>query len=159
LQANSKDVAGLTATVNRQVCEGSPENCYATFFCALFDPAARKLIYSNGGHNRPVVMRGGEVIRLDESGPPVGLFQNAHFEQAEIQLEPDDLLILYTDGITEAENAAAEEWGEERLIETARGCRRLAPREIISRIMQAADTFAAATAQHDDMTLVIARVL
>lgn len=159
LQANSNDAAGITAVVNRQVYDASPENCYATFFCALFNPALRRLTYSNGGHNRPVVLRGGEVIRLDESGPPVGLFQNAHYEQGEIQLEPDDLLILYTDGVTEAENAVAEEWGEERLIETARDCRRLAPPEMISRIMQAADRFAAGTAQHDDMTLVIARVL
>ena len=158
-QSDSSRVADLTAGVNRLVCEASPENRYATFFYARFDPATNKLIYTNGGHNPPILLRGAEVIRLECGGPPVGLFQASQYQQEEIQLDPGDLLTLFTDGISEAENGAEEEWGEDRLMETARACRDLPPSEIIARIMQAADAFAAGAPQHDDMTLVIARVL
>jgi len=158
-QSDSSKVADLTANVNRLVCEASPENRYATFFYARFDPATGKLIYTNGGHNPPILLRGGETIRLEKGGPPVGLFKASQYEQEEIQLESGDLLTLFTDGVSEAENAAEEDWGEDRLIETARACRDLPPSEIITRIMQAADVFAAGAPQHDDMTLVVARVL
>ena len=158
-QSDSRKVSELTASVNRLVCEASPENRYATFFYALFEPATRTLIYTNGGHNPPVLLRGDEVIRLDLGGPPVGLFKMSQYAQSEIQLLPGDLLVLYTDGVSEAENPAEEEWGEDPLISTARACRDLPPSEIIARIMQAADAFAAGARQHDDMTLVVARVL
>jgi sigma-B regulation protein RsbU (phosphoserine phosphatase) len=158
-QSDSSRVADLTAGVNRLVCEASPENRYATFFYARFDPATNRLIYTNGGHNPPILLRGAEVVRLERGGPPVGLFKASQYEQEEIQLEPGDLLTLFTDGISEAENGAEEEWGEDRLVETARASRDLPPSEIIARIMQAADIFAAGAPQHDDMTLVIARVL
>jgi sigma-B regulation protein RsbU (phosphoserine phosphatase) len=105
-----------------------------------------------------MVLRGSEVLLLENGGPPVGLFRTSCYVQDEIVLEPGDLLILYTDGVSEAENPAEEEWGEAALISTARACSGLPPSEIITRVMQAADTFAAGAPQHDDMTLVIARV-
>jgi sigma-B regulation protein RsbU (phosphoserine phosphatase) len=152
------NVAELMAQVNRLVFDASPENRYATFFYAQFDPATRRLVYTNGGHNAPMLLRGGEVLRLETGGPVVGLFRPASYEQEEIQLQPGDLLVLYTDGISEAENPQEEEWGETALIETASICRDLPPGEIIARIMQAADTFAAGAPQHDDMTVVVAKV-
>ncbi len=158
-QSSDSNVAGLIATVNRLVCDASPENRYATFFYAQFDPATRKLTYTNGGHNPPMLVRGSEVVHLEVGGPPVGLFRLSAYEQDEVQLEPGDLLVLYTDGISEAENPAEEEWGEDALLATARACADLPPTETIRRIMQAADAFSAGAPQHDDMTLVIARVL
>ena len=158
-QAESGKVAELTANVNRLVCDASPENRYATFFYAQFDPATRRLIYTNGGHNAPILLRGEQVIRLETGGPPVGLFRLSQYEQEEVQLQPGDLLVLYTDGISEAENRAEEEWGEDALIATSRACDGLAPLEVIQRIMQEADVFAGGAPQHDDMTLVIARVI
>ncbi|MGA3236063.1 MAG: SpoIIE family protein phosphatase [Bryobacteraceae bacterium] len=154
-----KDVAGLMANVNRLVFDASQSNRYATFFYAQFEPATRKLVYTNGGHNPPVVLRGADAIPLEVGGTPVGLFRETSYEQAEMQLEPGDLLIFFTDGISEAENAANDEWGEDALISTVRACGGLLPAEIIARIMQAADDFAAGAPQHDDMTLVVARVL
>ena len=158
-QAGAGNIAELTANVNRLVCDASPENRYATFFYSQFDPATRTMIYTNGGHNNPILLRGSEVIRLEEGGPPVGLFRFSRYTQGEIQLEPGDLLVLFTDGISEAENPAEEEWGEDALIETARQHRGLLPSEAISRILEAADQFANGAQQHDDMTLVVARVL
>ncbi len=152
-------VADLMGNVNRLVCDASPENRYATFFYAQFDPASRRLIYSNGGHNPPIVLRGEDVLRLEAGGPPVGLFRVSRYTQEEIVLEPGDVLVLFTDGVSEAENPEEEEWGEEALIAAARSCRALPPTEAIARIMQAADEFAGGAPQHDDMTLVVARVL
>jgi sigma-B regulation protein RsbU (phosphoserine phosphatase) len=152
------NVAELMAQVNRLVFDASPENRYATFFYAQFDPATRRLVYTNGGHNPPMVLRGSDVIRLEAGGPVVGLFRAAQFEQEEIQLQPGDILVLYTDGISEAENLHEEEWGEGALVETATACRDLPPSEMIARIMQTADAFAAGAPQHDDMTLVVAKV-
>jgi sigma-B regulation protein RsbU (phosphoserine phosphatase) len=154
-----KDVAGLMANVNRLVFDASQSNRYATFFYAQFEPATRKLVYTNGGHNPPVVLRGADAIQLDVGGPPVGLFRETSYEQAEMQLQAGDLLLFFTDGISEAENSANDEWGEEALIATVRACDGVLPAEIIARIMQAADDFAAGAPQHDDMTLVVARVL
>jgi sigma-B regulation protein RsbU (phosphoserine phosphatase) len=158
-QSASGNVAELISNVNRLVCDASPENRYATFFYAQFDPASQRLVYTNAGHNPPLVLRGEQVLRLEQGGPPVGLFRFSPYVQAEVQLEPADLLILFTDGISEAENPAQEEWGEDALIATARGCIDLPPAEMITRVMQTADAFAAGAPQHDDMTLVVARVL
>lgn len=156
---SSPNVAGLMANVNRLVCEASHSNRYATFFYGQFDPVSLKLVYANGGHNPPILLRESEVIRLEDGGPPVGLFPFSRYSQAEVQLETGDLLVLFTDGVSEAENPNEEEWGEDAVIETSRLCRALAPSEIISRLMEAADAFAAGAPQHDDMTLVIARVV
>jgi sigma-B regulation protein RsbU (phosphoserine phosphatase) len=152
-------VAALMANVNRLVCDASPENRYATFFYAQFDPATRRLVYSNGGHNPPIVLRGGDVLRLETGGPPVGLFRFSQYQQDEMVLQSGDLLVLFTDGVSEAENPGEDEWGEEALVDAARTCRGLPPVEAIARIMQAADHFAAGAPQHDDMTLVVARVM
>jgi sigma-B regulation protein RsbU (phosphoserine phosphatase) len=158
-QATAGDVASLMTNVNRLVYDTSPDNRYATFFYGQFDPASRRLVYTNGGHNPPMLLRGNQVILLETGGPVVGLFPKSEYEQDVIQLLPGDLLVLYTDGISEAENAAEEEWGEGALMEAARACAGLPSAETISRIMLAADAFAAGAPQHDDMTLVVARVL
>jgi sigma-B regulation protein RsbU (phosphoserine phosphatase) len=158
-QAEAGRVAELMTNVNRLVCDATPENRYATFFYGQFDPATRRLVYTNGGHNAPMLLRGDAVQRLEAGGPPVGLFRFSRYVQEEIQLEPGDLLLLYTDGISEAENPAEEEWGEEALIAAARSWAGLCPSEMITRIMEGADAFAAGAPQHDDMTLVVAQVL
>ena len=138
----SDDIAGLVTNVNQLVYDASPENRYATFFYAQFDPATRRLIYTNGGHNPPMLLRGLEVILLEIGGPPVGLFRPARYKQAEVQLEAGDVLVFYTDGISEAENRSEDEWGEAALIAAARSCREQPAMEMITRIMTAADTFA-----------------
>ena len=81
------------------------------------------------------------------------------YEQGSFQLEPGDLLVLFTDGVSESMNGDDEEWGEERLIEFAKACEGLAAVEAMNRIMSAAQTFAAGAPQYDDMTVVVLRVL
>jgi sigma-B regulation protein RsbU (phosphoserine phosphatase) len=158
-RAAENDIAGLMTNVNGLVFDASPSSRYATFFYAQFDPATLRMVYTNGGHNPPMLLRGGEVIRFEVGGPPVGLFRAAQYEQAEVQLAPGDLLLLYTDGMSEAENPAEEEWGEDALIAAARSCFALPSMQMITRMLALADAFAAGAPQHDDMTLVVVRVL
>ena len=157
-QSESASLARLMETVSRLVFDASPSNRYATFFYAEYEAGARKLRYVNAGHNPPMLFRGAELLRLETGGPVVGMFRDAGYEQAEVQLEAGDAIVMFTDGISESMNAADDEWGEDELARAARECLSLPPSEAIARIMQAADRFAAGAPQHDDMTLVVMKV-
>jgi sigma-B regulation protein RsbU (phosphoserine phosphatase) len=156
--AGLHDLAGLMHNVNLLVFEASSANRYATFFYGEYDPATRKLIYVNAGHNAPMILRD-EVIRLDAGGPVVGLLKGAGYEQGECQLEPGDVLVGFTDGISEAMTADDEEWEEERMLAALEACRGRSAAEMIDSVMAAADAFTAGAPQHDDMTLVVVKVL
>jgi phosphoserine phosphatase RsbU/P len=156
------DLAGLIADLSGLVYESSAPNRYATFFYAEYDPSSRRLVYVNGGHNPPVVLRGGasspaDVVRLDAGGPVIGLLLDCAYGQGEVQLGPGDLLVAFTDGVSEAMNAAQEEWGEERLLPVLQELRCEPPALVIERVMAAADAHVNGAPQHDDMTLVVAR--
>ena len=108
------DLAGLMTNMNHLVYEASASNRYATFFYGQYDPAIRRLDFVNAGHNAPVILRGQEVLLLEAGGPVVGLLPRTVYQQMSIQLEPGDLFLGYTDGISEAMNKADEEWGEDQ---------------------------------------------
>jgi sigma-B regulation protein RsbU (phosphoserine phosphatase) len=156
------DLTTLMSNLNRLICESSPANRYATFFYGEYDPKTRRLAYVNAGHNAPMLFRRGagpqEALRLDQGGPVIGLLEVVAFQQGEVGLEPGDVLVGFTDGVSEAMNAADEEWGEERLADTVLACAGLAARAAIVRIMDAADAFVAGAPQHDDMTLIVVRL-
>lgn len=159
----TNDLADMMRNVNLLVYQASSENRYATFFYAQYEPATRLLTYVNAGHNAPMILRkiGAEwqTIRLEEGGAVVGLLPNFPYTQATVQLEAGDLLLAFTDGISEAMNSADEEWGEDRLIETAKSCDGLSAADLLARLVKGADEFAAGAPQHDDMTLIVVRVL
>lgn len=156
-----ENLAALVSNVNRLVYEASSSNRYATFFYAQYNPADRQLTYVNAGHNPPMLFHCSngqwQVSRLETGGTVVGLLESFPYQQACLTIEPEDVFIAFTDGISEALNSSDEEWGEERLIETVEACTGLSPSETIAHIMQAADTFVAGAKQHDDMTLVVLR--
>jgi sigma-B regulation protein RsbU (phosphoserine phosphatase) len=152
------DLAGLMRNVNSLLYEASAANRYATFFYAQYDPSNGTLEFVNAGHNPPVVLRGEEVLRLEADGPVVGLLPGAQYGQSSMGLSPGDILLAYTDGISEAMTMDDEEWGEERMIAAAQACRALRAGQMIDRLMAAADAFTAGAPQHDDMTLVIIKV-
>ncbi len=155
----TQDLARLMTTMNRLIFETSPSNRYATFFYGQYHPPTREFSYVNAGHNAPMVFRNGDVIRLETGGPVVGLFGAAAYEQGSVQLEPGDTLVGFTDGISEAMNEADDEFGEERMIATVGQCAGLCPMKVIERLMVDADAFSGTAPQHDDMTLVVVRVL
>jgi sigma-B regulation protein RsbU (phosphoserine phosphatase) len=157
------DLAGLMVNLNRLVYDSSSANRYATFFYAQYDASTRLLEYVNAGHNPPLILRThGDchgVLRLEPGGPVIGLMPHCSYVQDCVTLEEGDVLVLFTDGITEAMNAAGEEWGEERLMHVIGANRALPPRDLIDRIMRTADGFVGGAAQYDDMTLITARVI
>lgn len=153
-----RDFAKLMHKVNRLVYEASASNRYATFFFASYDPATRRLDCVNAGHNPPVLLRGEETIRLEADGPVVGLLPFAPYTEQTLMLEPGDLLLLYTDGISEAMTREDEEWGEERMIQAARSSRHKTANQVLEDLFSAADAFTAGAPQHDDMTMLILKL-
>lgn len=148
--------------INRLVYDASAENRYATFFYGEYDSTSQRLRYVNAGHNPPIVCRegsdGAKIMRLDEGGMVIGLFAEAAYQEAQVKLETGDIVVAFTDGISEAMNKAEEEWDEERLIAAIRGCETRCAADMITCILERVDTFTAGARQHDDMTLVVVRV-
>lgn len=155
----AKDVGAMMANVNRLIYDLSPSNKYATFFYAQYEPAGRTLTYVNAGHNEPFILRGQEVLRLSEGGPVIGLFGPAKYQNGNVLLQNGDVLVGFTDGVSESMNSADDEWGEDQVIATAKQCVEGSPDRMIDELMKGADAFAAGAPQHDDMTLIVVKVL
>ncbi|MDV2481111.1 SpoIIE family protein phosphatase [Methanoculleus sp. Wushi-C6] len=146
---------------NSLIAEDAKSGMFVTLFYAVADPAKRTLTYVNAGHNPPLLFRSGAVrpVRLEGTGIILGVMPEAEYGEETVALASGDLLLLYTDGITEAINPGEEQFGEERLIETVTGCRDLSPGEIVDRIRGAVAGFSGDEPQFDDQTLMILRVV
>ncbi len=157
------DLGAMLQKVNHLAYDTTAANRYATFFYAQYNPADRSLTYVNAGHNPPFLFKSSgrpqDPIRLDLGGTAIGLFEDFPFQQETVVLEPGDLLVAFTDGITETMNSMQEEWDECNLIRSIEASQGLPAGEMIARIVNDADAFAAGNKQHDDMTLVILRLI
>lgn len=153
----------LMASINRLMYEASEMDRYATFFYAEYDPRQCCLTYVNAGHNAPMLCRKREgnwaVQRLETGGTVVGLLPDISFQQATVGLETGDLLVAFTDGISEAMNPTGEQFGEQRLMKAIEFSEALTAAEIVKQLLSAIDTFAAGAPQHDDMTLLVMRLV
>jgi sigma-B regulation protein RsbU (phosphoserine phosphatase) len=120
------------------------------------------LQYVNAGHNPPIIVRpraeSGELFHLRADAVPIGMFADTQFAATNFQLEKNDILVAYTDGITEAANSAGELWGLDRLESLLRSCCQLTPSEIVERILFEVSDFASGGPQRDDVTLVVLKV-
>jgi sigma-B regulation protein RsbU (phosphoserine phosphatase) len=157
--------------------ENSDDASYATLFFADYDDSSRKLRYANCGHLPPILLRAASsqeapnqnqapqpnnnnnVDRLRSTCTVMGLFEDWHCEIAEVQLAPGDMLVLYTDGVTEATNADGEEFGESRLLATLESNSLLPVGPLLQAVVEAVQQFSSGSEQQDDITLVIARSL
>jgi sigma-B regulation protein RsbU (phosphoserine phosphatase) len=159
----SNNVAAIVSGVNRLVYEASSANRYATFFYGQYDPSTHKLVYVNAGHNPPMHFRcsgnSWTVDRLETGGTVVGLLESFPYQQGCVSLVPGNILIAFTDGISEAMNREEEEWGESGIIETVKAGPCCQAQAILDRVLAAAAKFVDGAKQHDDMTLVVLRVL
>jgi sigma-B regulation protein RsbU (phosphoserine phosphatase) len=152
-----RSLSTLTSDLNRLICANTPPNRYATLFLAAYKPQSRRLTYVICGHNPPMVFRHSEVFRLEEGGPPVGMFRSASYSQSSIRFQPDDCLVAFTDGIREAKNPTDEEFGDERLMEAVYSGRKLPVQSHVEHVFTACDRFAGTAPQNDDMTLFVLR--
>lgn len=171
IQAMLRSIAPINrspAEVVRQLHELFIHNIrfttFVTFFMATFDPTSRTLTYTNAGQNPPLVIKRDASSRssgtwLSPTGPALGLIEGADFKQAQVKLTPGDLLVLYTDGITEAVDVRQLPFGDQRLLDSIRDIAGTAPSEVIQAIRAALRDFTAGEPLQDDTTLVVARVV
>jgi phosphoserine phosphatase RsbU/P len=150
----------LAERLNRYACDHSlGGQRFTTAIIAEFDPATRQLSYVNAGHNSPVLRRAdGAIERLESSSVPLGIQDNSSFPAAQIELQPNDTLILFTDGVIEAFNAANEEFSDPRLIQVVRNLPRQTAQATLHSIMKSVEAFVGATRQSDDITCLVLQV-
>ncbi len=150
--------ARLARDLNAQMHALTEANRFVTFFWAVFDENARTLTWVNAGHNAPMLLRAtGDLERLRASGPPLGAIAGAAYRQATTALLPGDLLVIFTDGVTEAANTAEEEFGEARLERILHDNAGSSVGTVCQRIVDAVEAFEAGLPQLDDITVVAAR--
>jgi sigma-B regulation protein RsbU (phosphoserine phosphatase) len=149
---------GLLKAVNQLFYENTPDDRYATLFLAVYDDASRELEYVNCGHNPPLLFRaaGGGVERLSATASVIGISENWECETKIVRLEPGDTLVIYTDGVTEANDADGNEFGEDRLAEVVRKTNGRTSGDVLTAIQREVQKFSYGE-QFDDLTLVVAR--
>ncbi len=149
--------AQVVDRLNRQLYANTPQEKYVTFFFAIYDARTRNLSYTNAGHLPPILFRDGKVDFLRTGGTVVGLFPAMKYEVGEIQLAPNDLILAYTDGITEPENTFGEEFGEARLLDVTKRMLNVSPEVLAEAIYRSVDEWTGSPELQDDMTVVLAR--
>ena len=149
--------ATMVSDLNQQLYATTSPEKYATFCFALYDDDTGIVSYTNAGHPPPILIRGGSATQLDVNGTVVGAFPFSKYGESKVQLEPGDLLVWYTDGITEPEDAYGEMFGEERLIELIAKNAERPDAQIIRTVMESVRQWTASPELSDDMTVVLAR--
>ncbi len=149
--------ANLVTELNKQLYNNTAPEKFATFFFGIFDEVSNELRYTNAGHLPPILLRKNEASVLEVDGMVVGAFPFAKYGESKIRLESGDILLLYTDGISEPQNEYGEMFGEERLIEILRKHAQQPDGVMIQAIMTAVQDWTGSPELQDDMTLLIAR--
>jgi phosphoserine phosphatase RsbU/P len=150
--------AELARKLNRGLSAGRTEQPFVSFFFVSVDPASGQLRYCNAGHNPPILLReGGDAELLKKGGPVLGILPEAQHAEGTAVLGPGDVLLLYSDGLTEAAAPDGQEFGEDRLLALLREERHLSVAELSSRISDAVQRWMAGTPAADDITFVLAR--
>jgi serine phosphatase RsbU (regulator of sigma subunit) len=154
---NGPELPSLMETLNESLLARSVPDRFVTAFVATVDSSG-SLRYSNGGHTRPIwIKTNGRVTELTEGGPLLGMFENAAYPQGAAQLERGDLLLLYTDGVTEAEDPQGTPFGTTYLLDWAHGQAGLSPVEVKDSLLRTVYQFTGGTRQSDDVTIFVAR--
>jgi len=151
------DLPQLLRSVNRLFYESTQSRRFATLFLGVYDDSSRRLRYENCGHNPPLLVGpNGEVKRLTGTATVLGMMEQLDCSVTETRLQQDDVLVIYSDGVTEAMNDECELYGEARLIEAIRTDRTLPVEDLLEAIIADVTRFAKST-QQDDLTLIVAR--
>jgi hypothetical protein len=147
----------LASNMNRYACGNSQGGLrFTTAFLAEYDPIRRTVDYINAGHNNPILRRAsGQIERLDVGGLPFGILPEAQYQSATVTLAPGDWLIIFTDGVVEAENFRQQEFGEVRLFGAIEAEQSTTPADMLKRLMADLDLFVGNTPQHDDVTCML----
>ena len=155
-----KKPSEVISFANPIIANNSKTGMFVTLFYGVIDNDTRTLTYVNAGHNPPIVLRKktGEIEELDLTGVAVGAVDDAEYTQEELQLSPGDVIVLYTDGITEAINDKEEMYDVPKLIETIRKNGDFSSQEIVDEIIRSVFAFTGSQPQFDDITLMVVKV-
>ncbi len=144
------------SNINKQLCKSTDENRFATLFLALYEDRTRTLHYTNAGHNSPILVRAvGTTERLTTGGMMVGAFDFAKYDEANLTLNANDILIVFSDGISEAESQSNEEYTEDRLLKFVVENRNLSAHDLRDAIFNEVDKWADGKERGDDQTILI----
>lgn len=161
LVSDPHEVAAVVSRINNQLVRSTDANMFATFFYGVLDRQRSAFTYTNAGHNPPLLFRAdGTLERLKSGGLIIGFLSDQPYEQETVEIRPGDMVVLYTDGITEALAPDAgrdtiELFGEERLVDVVRTSLMRSAREVQATILKAISTYTEDSPQHDDITLVV----
>jgi sigma-B regulation protein RsbU (phosphoserine phosphatase) len=150
--------AELVARLNTHLVRNTGDDRFATFLVAVFDTATRTLRYTNAGHLPGFCLSDGKAMHLDKGGIVLGVMEDYHYDEGIIHVPPDSVVIGYSDGLVEPENAYGEEFGVSRLEAAAQRVRHARPRHIAESLMTAAEEWSGSPEQADDMTVIVARL-
>ncbi|MEI7786015.1 MAG: SpoIIE family protein phosphatase [Betaproteobacteria bacterium] len=155
LVRQSTSVGECLAQANDELCRQNPLDLFVTVFLAILDPVTGRLDYANGGHNPPLIRHAdGRTVWLESTGDmALGVMSDMPFSSASVQLEPGDLLLAYTDGVTEAFDGQLEAYGEQRLLDLLRLCSDPAPAVVVEQLFSEVARFADGAPQSDDITV------
>jgi serine phosphatase RsbU (regulator of sigma subunit) len=164
LRLRARELSGPAAIIqdlDRVLKQITNMATFVTMFYARFDQASRTLEYANGGHNPPLLLRSktGKSVQLESGGPIMGILPNPQFSNTVVALDQGDILTLFTDGVTEQENEAGDEFSIERLEEIVRSKETEPAAALVANITEAVSAFAGEKAQADDLTVVVVKVL
>jgi sigma-B regulation protein RsbU (phosphoserine phosphatase) len=158
LRESNPSPGQAVGTLNRSLTERCPVGKFITFFYALLDPASGALEYSNAGHNYPLLMRNdGSVETLPGNGIVMGLFSAVHYEVKKTKLAPGDMLVLYSDGVTEAADRADVEFGEKGLAEFLATRKSVRCEDIVNQLVEYIRKWRGTSSFADDFTVVLVR--
>jgi serine phosphatase RsbU (regulator of sigma subunit) len=145
----------IIKSVNTRLLADTAADLFVTVFYTEFDPATGGLDYCNAGHIPPVHIHCGTVTTLGRTGMALGVEESADWRRAAMKMAPGDILVLYTDGVTDAQNAAGDFYDEKRLVETICSLSSRTAQEIKETILESVHTFAGESAIFDDITLLV----
>ena len=148
--------AQLVTRMNQGLCRRAIASRFVTTFYGVLD-AGGSLTYTNAGHNAPLLVTKAAIRRLETGGTVLGLFEHAAFEEETLTLEPGDFVVLFSDGVTEAMNAAGDEFTDERLLACIERHRGDPPQAVIDAILGEVRAFCGDATQSDDVTVVLVR--
>jgi sigma-B regulation protein RsbU (phosphoserine phosphatase) len=148
------------AKVNYLLWESIERNQYVTAFYGILDASNRTLAYTNAGHNPPLLLDAkGNAQFMDKGGVPLGIFRDTRYHEYYLTLEPDEVLVLYTDGVTEAMNPNGEEFGRERLADSVKAARSLSAKDLITSVQTDVLNWTDGAGAADDITFFVVKAL
>jgi sigma-B regulation protein RsbU (phosphoserine phosphatase) len=149
--------AAIVTRLNQHLYRSTAPDRFATLFYGVYDAQTHRLEYTNAGHPAPLCISGKQVQRLSAGGTVLGLFDDCRYESQFIDIAPGSLLIAYSDGLTEAENADAEEFEEQRVLDVALRMDQAPARTVLKNLLEAVNQWTGPAEQSDDLTVIVAR--